>query len=78
MLNVENCCVTLDKVGECVINNLGTDVVVVVVVVVIEVVCRYTHGVFHNSYIVEGSCPGMLIIQLLRAYALGCFNHPNC
>ena len=46
MLNVENCCVTLDKVGECVISHLGTDVVVVVVVV--EVVCRYTHGVIHT------------------------------
>ena len=32
-LNVENRCVTLDKVGECVINKLGTIVVVVVVVV---------------------------------------------
>jgi len=30
-LNVENCCVTLDKVGECVINKLGTFVVAVVV-----------------------------------------------
>jgi len=42
------------------------------------------------SYIVEGSCPGMfiiqplrayalerLVVQLLRAYALGCFNHPK-
>ncbi len=60
MLNVENCCVTLDKFGECVINNLGTDVVVVVVVVVVvEVVCRYTHGVFHTH-------------TLLRAHALEC------
>jgi len=59
MLNVENCCVTLDKVGECVINDLGTDVVVVAVVVVVEVVCRYTHGVFHTH-------------TLLRAHALEC------
>jgi len=42
------------------------------------------------SCIVGGSCPGMLIIQMLRAYALerfivhllrahalGCFNHPT-
>ena len=36
MLNVENCCVTLDKVGECVIKNLGTDVVVVVVVLLLK------------------------------------------
>ena len=55
------------------------------------VVCRYTQRVISHSCIVEGSCPGMLIIQplrayslecsfiqMLRAYALGCFNHPNC
>jgi len=57
MLDVETCFVTLDKFGECVINNLGTDVVVVVVVV--GVVCRYTHGVIHTH-------------TLLRAHALEC------
>jgi len=31
-------------------------------------------NVYHST--VEGSCPGMLVIHPLRAYALGCFNHP--
>ena len=65
MLNVDNCRVTLDKVGECVLNNLGTDVVVVVVVVVVvEVVCRYTYGVIHTH-------------TLLRVHALECSSF-NC
>ena len=59
VLDVETCFVTLDKFGECVINNLGTDIVVVVVVVVVEVGCRYTHGVIHTH-------------TLLRAHALEC------
>ena len=32
-------------------------------------------NVYHST--VEGLCPGMLIIHPLRAYALGCFNHPT-
>jgi len=48
---------------ECVINNLGTIVVVVVVAVVVELSHSY-------SSIDGGLCLGMLIIQLLRAYAV--------
>jgi len=74
MLNVENSCVTLDKVGECVINKLGTIVVVVVVVVVVAVVVGLYADIHHESFIlmhrwelmpwnvnhsnVEGLCPG--------------------
>ena len=47
-LNVENCCVTLDKVGECVINKLGT---VVVVVVVVAVVVGLYADIHHESFI---------------------------
>jgi len=83
------CCVTLDKVGECVINKLGTVVVVVVVVVVglYADIHRESFILMHrwglmpwnvNHSPVEGLCPGMLVIHPLRAYALGCFNHPNC
>ena len=64
MLNMENCCVTLDKVGEGVITNLGTNVIVVVVVVVVKVVGRYTHGVIHTH-------------TLLTAHALECSSF-NC
>ena len=65
---MENSCVTLDKVGECVINKLGT-VAVVVVVVVVVVVGLYA-SIHHESFIlmpwsvnhsnVEGLCPGTL------------------
>ena len=51
MLNVENSCVTLDKVGECVINKLGTIVVVVVVVVVVAVVVGLYADIHHESFI---------------------------
>ena len=50
MLNVENSCVTLDKVGECVINKSCT-VVVVVVVVVVAVVARLYADIHHESFI---------------------------
>jgi len=50
MLNVENSCVALDKVGECVINNLGTVVVVVVVVVIVVVVGLYAD--IHHEYFI--------------------------
>jgi len=50
MLNVENSCVILDKVGECVINKLGT-VVVVVVVVVVAVVAGLYADIHHESFI---------------------------
>jgi len=49
MLNVENSCVTLDKVGECVINKLGT--IVVVVVVVVAVVVGLYADIHHESFI---------------------------
>jgi len=62
MLNVENCCVTLDKVGECVINKLGTVVVVVVVVVVAVVVGLYA-DIHRESFHTHA---------LLRAHALEC------
>ena len=79
------CCVTLDKVGECVIYKLGT--VVVVVVGLYADIHRESFILMHrwglmpwnvNHSPVEGLCLGMLVIHLLRAYALGCFNHPNC
>ena len=70
-LNVGNCCVTLDQVGECVINKLGT---MVVVVVVVAVVVGLYADIHHKSFIlvhrwrlmplnvnhsnVEGLCPG--------------------
>ena len=66
------CCVV--QVGECVINKLGT--VVVVVVVVVGLYADIHRESFILICIVGGSSPGMLIIQPLRAYALGCFNHP--
>ena len=72
---MKNCCVTLGKVGECVINKLGTIVVVVVVVVVAVVVGLYA-DIHQESFIlmhcwglmpwnvnhsnVEGLCPGTL------------------
>ena len=59
MLNVENCCVTLDKVGECVINKLGTVVVVVVVAVVVGLYADIHRESFHTH-------------ALLRAHALEC------
>jgi len=59
MLNVENCCVTLDKVGECVINKLGTVVVVVVVAVVVGLYVDIHRESFHTH-------------ALLRAHALEC------
>ena len=64
-------------------------VVVVVVAVVVWLYADIHHGVhfilmhrwglmpwnvYHSN--VEGLCPGMLVIHPLRAYALGCFNHP--
>ena len=66
--------VTVVQVGECVLNDLGTFVVVVVVVaVVVWLYADIHHGVhFILICIVEGSCPGMFIIQLLRPYALEC------
>jgi len=74
---------------ECVINNLGTIVVVVVVAVVVEL---YVDIHIESFILIHcwGLMPWMLIIQLLRAYALecsfiqllrahalGCFNHPK-
>ena len=66
-------------------------IVVVVVVVELYVEIHVQNRVHSYSYLVEGSCPGMFIIQLLRAYALErlvvqllrahaleCFNHSNC
>ena len=82
------CCVV--QVGECVLNELGI-VVVVLVAVVVVVGCTliYTMEFISYSYAslgahalecyhstIEGLCPGMLVIHPLRAYALGCFNHP--
>ena len=61
MLNVENRCVTLDKVGECVINKLGT--VVVVVVVVVAVVVGLYADIHRESFHTHAS---------LRAHALEC------
>jgi hypothetical protein len=55
---------------------LGTIDVVVVVVKLYVVIHKVSP--FAYSWPVEGLCPGMFIIHLLRAYALGCFNHPNC
>ena len=76
------------QVGECVTNKLGTVDVVVAVVVGLyadihheSIILMHRWGLMPwnvNHSPVEGSCPGMLAIHLLRAHALGCFNHPNC
>ena len=43
----------------------------VVVIVVVELYANiHSFESIAYSYVVEGSCPGMFIIQLLRAYAL--------
>ena len=54
-------CVTLDKVGECVINKLGT--IVVVVVVVVAVVGWLYADIHRESFHTHA---------LLRAHALDC------
>jgi len=44
---------------------------IVIVVAIVELYADiHSFESIAYSYIVEGSCPGMFIIQLLRAYAL--------
>ena len=84
--------VVVVQVGKCALNDLGTVVVVLVVAVVVWLYADIHHGVhFILRCICWGlialeclsfTCWGLIalehfIVHLLRAHALGCFNHPT-